>query len=58
MYAERMIRGISDPNWIIDERWASGALFQFKESTRFKEVSELSINWYDDEGALEHILNH
>jgi hypothetical protein len=56
MYAEKMIRGISDPGWVSDG-YASAALFQFKESNRLEGFSELSINWYDDEGALDHILN-
>ena len=51
-----MIRGISDPSWVSDG-YASAALFQFKESNRREGFSELSINWYDDEGALDQILS-
>ena len=57
MYAEKMIRGISDPSWVSDDGYASASLFQFKESNRLEGFLELSINWYDDEGALEQIFN-
>ena len=35
----------------------SGGLFQFKESAHTAGFSELSINWYDDEGALTQIFD-
>jgi hypothetical protein len=56
-YADKLLRGISNPQWIDAEGRPSGELFQFDVSSRIEGFSETSINWYDDEGALEHILS-
>lgn len=56
-YADKLIRGISGPQMIDAQGKASGELFQFEDNTRIEGFTEVSINWYDDEGALEHILN-
>ncbi len=56
-YAEKLIRGILNPQWIDSDRRLSGEIFQFNESDHVKGFSETSINWYDDKGALEHILS-
>jgi len=57
MYAEKMIRGIPNPQWIDSEGRPSGELFQFDESARVPEFSELSINWCDDDGAIEQLFS-
>jgi hypothetical protein len=57
VYSDKLIRGISNPQMIDDQGKASGELFHFEDSGRIEGFSEVSINWYDDEGALDHILN-
>lgn len=54
-YPVQFIRGIAREEWIDDGRLAA-ASFQFIEIPREDDYLELSINWYDDEGALTEIL--
>lgn len=56
-YPEKFIRGISNSDFIDKEGRASAALFQFLDMKRADEFYESSINWYDDEEALQHIMN-
>ena len=57
MYADKIIRGVPNPKMVDVDGRPSGELFQFDKSNRVEGFSELSINWYDDEGALEHIFH-
>jgi hypothetical protein len=56
-YPEKMLRGISDQNWIDADGRISSAVFQFDPGhDRIDDFEEASINWYDEEDALEIIL--
>lgn len=53
------IRGVSDPNTIKDD-WVSQSVFCFEYVKREEdgtERAELSVNWVDDAGAYETLIN-
>lgn len=56
-FSDKMIRGISSPQYIDAEGRASAELFQFESNNRNDGFTEASINWYDEEHALAHLLN-
>ena len=61
-YPEEILRGISNNNsqFITEEGYPTQAAFQFDDydtTTRDDDYCELSINWVDDEGAVEVLLN-
>ena len=57
-YPEKILRGISDKNWIADDGTISAAAFQFSPNPeRTDDFEEASINWHDDEGALNFLLS-
>jgi hypothetical protein len=59
-YPEKMLRGISNPEWIDANGYATSAAFQFSPNPDRKEgieFEEASINWYDDENALKLLLD-
>jgi hypothetical protein len=56
-YPEKLIRGISSSDYIDQEGRVSAQAFQFDDMGRDDGLLEASINWYDDEGALEKLLN-
>jgi hypothetical protein len=55
-YPDKFIRGISNPDFIDENGRASAALFQFRDMNREDEFFESSINWYDEEEALQLIM--
>ncbi|MDR0609492.1 MAG: hypothetical protein LBG58_05235 [Planctomycetaceae bacterium] len=56
-YAEKLIRGISNADFIDSEGRATAMLFQFDNvNTRQDGFCECSINWYDNEEALKLLL--
>jgi hypothetical protein len=55
-FPDRFIRGISDNNSIAADGVVSNSAIQFKETIREDGFSEASINWYDDENALQLIM--
>ena len=56
-YAEKLIRGISNADFIDSEGRATAMLFQFDNvNTRQDGFGECSINWYDNEEALKLLL--
>lgn len=61
-FPEELIRGISCSNsqFITPEGYPTQAAFQFSDydpGLRDDQFCELSINWVDDEGAIEVLLN-
>ena len=58
LYPEKILRGISDSNYIDANGHVSAAAFQFNPNIeRTDGFEEASINWYDDENALKLLLN-
>ncbi|GAB6393326.1 MAG: hypothetical protein MdMp014T_2699 [Treponematales bacterium] len=56
-FPEKLLRGISDKNWIDDNGRISAAAFQFDPGIdRTDDFEEASINWYDDDEALNILL--
>jgi len=55
-YPEKMLRGISIPDWIDEDGRLSAAAFQFDTANRTDGYEETSINWYDEENALTVLL--
>jgi len=55
-YPEQLIRGIANSQFIDSNGLASGSLFQFIDTHRSDGFYEVSINWYDEKEALQHIL--
>jgi hypothetical protein len=55
-YPDCFIRGISSADYVDEDGRVSAALFQFSDMGRVDEFYEASINWYDDEGALLHVM--
>ena len=58
-YPEELIRGIPNKDDMAEDYPDSSLFkrFDVPEEKRDDEYSELSVNWYDDEGALKHILS-
>jgi hypothetical protein len=56
-YPVSFLRGISDSNHITPNGDVSGAAFYFDDKHHNDEWCEQSINWEDDDGALEILLN-
>lgn len=56
-YSERLIRGISNSDFLDEEGRASAQLFQFDVGERKDGYSEVSVNWYDNIEALDFIMN-
>jgi hypothetical protein len=56
-YSEKILRGISDPSGINEDGRPSAAAFQFVIVDRTDGFEEASINWFDDEKALDILLN-
>jgi hypothetical protein len=56
-YAIELIRGIPNYDCIDNEGRASALLFQFDNNDRPDGYLEVSINWYDDDNALNAIFN-
>jgi hypothetical protein len=57
-YPNELIRGITNKDYLDEDGRASTAMFQFDENEeRTDDFMEVSINWNDDDGALNHILN-
>ena len=55
-FPDSFIRGISSADYVDEDGRASAALFQFLDMNRADEFYESSINWYDDENALQLIM--
>ena len=55
-FPDEFIRGISSKDFIQNGLVLSSA-FQFEDFRRTDNMSEASINWVDDEGAVELALN-
>lgn len=56
-YPEKMLRGISNLDWIDEDGRPSAAAFQFDTAIgRTDGYEETSINWYDEENALTILL--
>ena len=58
-YPNSMIKGIANDSFIDDDGSPSASLFSFQPREHIQRPDgylEESINWYDDEGALTHIL--
>ena len=53
-YPEEMVRGLSNKDTIEDDNTVLSAAFQF---TEIAGRQELSINWKDDEGAIDVAMN-
>lgn len=56
-YPDKMIRGISSKDFIDAEGRTSLSLFQFSDNIRKDGFAEVSINWYDEESALDCAMN-
>ena len=57
-YPDSFIRGISDPNVVSKEGYATSGVFDFENyKGRADKFREMSINWMDDEGAIDTLLN-
>jgi len=56
-YPGELIRGIPNSDFIDNEGRVSALLFQFYDVDRLDGFSEASINWYDNEHALELTLD-
>lgn len=58
-YPNEFYRGISSPNDITSEGYVAVGAFQFDsfDPERGDDFCELSINWNDNDGALEMLLN-
>lgn len=59
-YPKSFIRGISGSQSIDQKGYVKADLFMFDEKQKIKRDDnkcELSINWYDDEGAMQEILH-
>lgn len=62
-YPPEMIRGITNlSDDIVEvyegEYYAKAGLFQFTDESREDGMLEVSINWYDDDGALTNVLEY
>ena len=55
-YPEYMIRGIPNQGFFDSDDRPTTGLFQF-DSVRNDGLAELSINWYDEDASLDHIMN-
>ena len=55
-YPDKFIRGVSNPCFIDPDGRASAEIFQFDNVNRDDGFFESSINWYDDENALQLIM--
>lgn len=53
-YPEKMIRGLSNQDTIEEDGTVLAAAFQFKQVA---DREELSINWYDNDEALDIAMN-
>ena len=56
-YPDQCIRGIVSPDWLITNDVASSAMYTFKVGDRKDGWTESSINWRDDEKAVDLALN-
>lgn len=58
-YPDEFYRGISSPSDITDSGYVTAGAFQFDQydSQRGDEYCELSVNWHDDDEALQVLLN-
>lgn len=58
-YPDEFYRGISSPTDITDGGYVTAGAFQFDayDSQRGDEYCELSVNWNDDDEALQVLLN-
>ena len=52
-YPEKLSRGISSKNFIDAEGRLTSQAFQFDPSSDHPELDEASINWYDNEEAMQ-----
>ena len=57
LYPDSCLRGISIPDHILEDGSVSTVAFNFSDLTRQDGWKELSINWDDDEGSRETLLN-
>lgn len=55
-YPDEFVRGMADKAWVSAEGWVLPGAFQF-DPVRSDGYCELSINWCDDEHAIEVALN-
>lgn len=55
-YPDEFLRGIPNKDFISDGQVLANA-FQFEDLSREDKQSELSINWLDDEGAIQVALD-
>ena len=55
-YPDKFIRGVSNPSFVDADGRASAEIFQFDDMNREDGFFESSINWYDDENALQLIM--
>ena len=57
-YPDELLRGISSKEDVTSEGYASSAAFRFEDydSERGDDFCEASINWVDDEGAVDVLL--
>jgi hypothetical protein len=57
-YPKKLLRGISDSNWVDADGRISSAAFQFDSNIeRTDNFEEASVNWYDDKKALDILLS-
>lgn len=52
-YPDELIRGIASKDYIDEDGRTSASLFQFGDTIREDGFSEASINWLDDESAID-----
>ncbi len=56
-YPDYFLRGLSSKDCIVDGRLVAGAFNGFTPSARHSDYEELSINWLDDNGAIDEAQN-
>jgi hypothetical protein len=56
-FPERIIRGVPNTDFVDENGKVTAALFRFTDVKREDGFFEVSINWYDEEEALNCILN-
>jgi hypothetical protein len=55
-YPDKFIRGVANPSYVDADGRASAEIFQFDDASRPDGFYESSINWYDDECALQLVM--
>ena len=58
-YPEKLLKGLANKEYVIDGCVVDSAFSSsaFKDSLRHESFEESSVNWLDDEGAIEEALN-